>query len=161
MPRASSCSGRTSSRSGSTAGISLPASRWSALWRTTTTSTSTHARKQSKVILATEPIERYLCGKPGISPRDASWRLYRYLKAAAGISYAVECDHPDVECCLLHEGERLMVVLVNHSDATVEAELRGSADVAVLTALDGQAHELINGVTWIALAANQGLVLRA
>ena len=113
------------------------------------------------VALLTEPIERYLCGKSGVSAADESWRLYRYLKELAGIRYPVECEHPNVERALLREGDGLLVVLVNHSAAPNEVELAVDSAIAGLDGLDGRPYHVAEGRCRVVLGANGGIVLRA
>ena len=91
-----------------------------------------HRWQRGSVVFCAEPVERYLCGKPGVARSDETWRLYRYLKSVAGIRAVVEAEQPDIECGLLREGDRLLAVLVNHSEEPLEARL----------AVDGSIHAL-------------------
>ncbi len=120
------------------------------------------AWKQGKVVLLNEPVERYLCRKSGASVADETWRLYRYLKALAGIGYPLECTHPNVECGLLREGDGLLAVLVNHSagQLAVEAQVLDPA-ILGLADVDGQEYPIREGRCALTLKANSGLVLRA
>ena len=97
-----------------------------------------HRWGEGVVAFLAEPVERYLCGRSGVSATDETWRLYRYLKALAGIRAPIECAHPNVEVGLLREGENRVVVLVNHSDSPVEAVLTVDPSVAGLADLDGR-----------------------
>ncbi|NLC57358.1 MAG: cellulase family glycosylhydrolase [Armatimonadetes bacterium] len=120
-----------------------------------------HRWGEGVVAFLAEPVERYLCGRSGVSATDETWRLYRYLKALAGIRAPIECAHPNVEVGLLREGENRVVVLVNHSDSPVEAVLTVDPSVAGLADLDGRPAAVAAGTCTVELPANGGAVLRA
>jgi beta-galactosidase len=119
-----------------------------------------HRWQRGSVVFCAEPVERYLCGKPGVARHDETWRLYRYLKSVAGIRAVVEAEQPDVECGLLREGDRLLAVLVNHSEEPLEARLAVDGSIQALDDLDGRSFPAKSGTCRIPLEANGGLVLR-
>lgn len=119
-----------------------------------------HGWQNGRVIWVGEPVERYLCGKSGLSVTDETWRIYRYLRDAAGIVAPVQSEQPNVECGLLQEGDQLLAVLTNHSAAPISASLTLAPPFTHLTRLDGQVFPATDGVCTVELAANAGMILR-
>ncbi len=120
-----------------------------------------HRWQEGAVVFLAEPVERYLCGRSGVSAADETWRLYLSLKELAGIHAPIECDDACVEVGLLREGDSLLVVLVNHSEAGRSVRLAVDPAVSSLAGLEGREHPISAGTCALVLEPNVGLVLRA
>jgi beta-galactosidase len=112
------------------------------------------------VVLATEPIEHYLCEKPGISPTDCTYKIYQYLAVCAGIDVPLRVDHPNVECSLLRENGRLIAVLTNHSSVEVYVPCQAHPPDMMWSTIKGDALSGVTGSFSVKIAANDGLILQ-
>ena len=87
----------------------------------------THKLENGISILCAYPIEMYLGVIPNAFENDTRyWKLYRAIKAIAGIHDTYEADRPGVEVGVLTGKDRDYVILVNHTHEYQEGRLKVS-----------------------------------
>lgn len=120
---------------------------------------------QGRAIYCAVPLERAIAqGDPWATSEPVRYlmrELYGAVARGAGAGAPVECDCPDVEVALFQGDTDDVLVLLNHVDEKVEAQLTTDRRVASIADVRGGTPVAVGGLTFgVPLEANGASALR-
>ena len=88
------------------------------------------------VVFNREPVEKYLQFIPGVFRNDKTYKIYRNLKAMAGIKDEVSIDHTSIEHTLYTYNDKRLMVIINHDRDKIPVEIKIPEEINIEKIVD-------------------------